>query len=188
MLRKFDYNAPVTLSFALLSLLVLGLGYVTNGVTTQKLFCVYAASWADPLTYVRLFGHVLGHSGMSHYISNMMLFLLLGPIVEEFYGSDRLLGMIAVTAIVTGLVDMFFFPNTALLGASGVVFMMIILASMVSYQRGRIPLTFLAVTALYLGQEIHDAIFLSDNVSQLTHIIGGALGLVYGLAMRKGRR
>lgn len=188
MLRKFDYNAPVTLSFALLSLLVLGLGYVTNGVTTQKLFCVYAASWTDPLTYVRLFGHVLGHSGMSHYISNMMLFLLLGPIVEEFYGSGRLLGMIAATAVVTGLVDMFFFPHTALLGASGVVFMMIILASMVSYQRGRIPLTFLAVTALYLGQEIHDAIFLADNVSQLTHIIGGALGLGYGLVMRKGRR
>lgn len=188
MLRKFDYNAPVTLSFALLSLLVLGLGMVSGGVTTQKLFCVYSASWTDPLTYVRLFGHVLGHSDLSHYLSNMMLFLLLGPIVEEFYGSGRLLGMITITAVVTGLVYMIFFPHTALLGASGIVFMMIILASMVNYQRGRIPITFLAVTALYLGQEIYNAIFVSDNVSQLTHIIGGALGLIYGIVLRRGRR
>lgn len=188
MLRKFDYNAPVTLSFALLSLLVLGLGVVSNGLTTQKLFCVYAASWTDPLTYVRLFGHVLGHADLSHYISNMMLFLLLGPIVEEFYGSGRLLGMIAITAVVTGLADMFFFPHTALLGASGIVFMMIILASMVSYRRGTIPITFIAVTVLYLGQEIYNAIFVTDNISQLTHITGGALGLVYGMVLRRGRR
>lgn len=90
-----------------------------------------------PLTYVRLFGHVLGHADLSHYMGNMMLLLLVGPMVEEFYGSGRLLLMCAVTAAVTGLVDMIFFPTTALLGASGIVFMMIILASMVSYRRAR---------------------------------------------------
>lgn len=188
MLRKIDYNAPVALSFAILSFLVLCLSWVTGGLTTQKLFCVYGSPWSDPLTYVRLFGHVLGHADLSHYMGNMMLFLLVGPMVEDFYGSGRLLGMIAVTAVVTGLVDMIFFPTTALLGASGVVFMMIILASMVSYQRGRIPLTFFFVAAMYLGQEIYNAIFATDDISQLTHIIGGALGLVFGLIMRRGRR
>ena len=81
MLRKIDYNAPVSLSFALLSLLVLGLGWVTDGLTTRQLFCVYGSAWSDPLTYVRLFGHVLGHADLSHYMSNMMLFLLVGPMV-----------------------------------------------------------------------------------------------------------
>ena len=188
MLRKIDYNAPVALSFALLSLLVLFLGWVTNDLTTTKLFCVYGSSWANPLTYVRLFGHVLGHADLNHYISNMMLFLLLGPIVEDDYGSGRLLFMIAVTAVTTGLVDMLFFPRVALLGASGVVFMMIILASMVSYRRGKIPLTFILVTVMYLGQEIYNAVFSVDDVSQLTHIVGGVCGLVFGMLLRRGRR
>lgn len=187
-LRKIDYNAPVSLSFALLSLLVLGLGWVTDGLTTRQLFCVYGSAWSDPLTYVRLFGHVLGHADLSHYMSNMMLLLLVGPMVEEFYGSGRLLIMCLVTAVTTGLVDMIFFPHTAMLGASGIVFMMIILASMVSYQKGRIPLTFFFVAAMYLGQEIYNAIFTTDDISQLTHIIGGALGLIFGLTMRRGRR
>ena len=188
MLRKIDYNAPVSLSFALLSLLVLGLGWVTDGLTTRQLFCVYGSAWSDPLTYVRLFGHVLGHADLSHYMSNMMLLLLVGPMVEEFYGSGRLLIMCLIPAAATGLVDMIVCPHTALLGASGIVFMMIILASMVSYQKGRIPLTFFFVAAMYLGQEIYNAVCTTDDISQLTHIIGGALGLIFGLTMRRGRR
>ena len=188
MIRKLDYNAPVALTFALLSLIALFLGWVTGGVTTTKLFCVYGSSWADALTYVRLFGHVLGHADLSHYISNMMLFLLLGPIVEEEYSSGKLLLMIAATSVVTGLVGILLFPRVGLLGASGVVFMMIILASMVSYRKGRIPITFIAVALLYLGQEIHDAVFITDNISQLSHIVGGVLGLLFGMAFRKGRR
>lgn len=188
MLKKLDYNAPVALTFALVSLLALFLGWVSGGAITTKLFCVYGSSWGDPLTYVRLFGHVLGHADLSHYISNMMLFLLLGPIVEEEYGSGRLLLMIAVTSVVTGLVDMVLFPRVGLLGASGIVFMMIILASMVSYRKGRIPITFIAVALLYLGQEIHDAIFVADNISQLSHIVGGVMGLLFGVVFRRGRR
>lgn len=187
MLRKIDYNAPVTLSFAIASFIVLFLSWVTGGLTTTKLFCVYGSSWSDPLTYVRLFGHVLGHADLNHYISNMTLFLLLGPIVEDDYGSSRLLLMISITAVVTGLVDMIFFPNVGLLGASGVVFMMIILASMVSYRRGTIPLTFILVTIMYLGQEIYNAFFSVDDISQLTHIIGGLCGLVFGMLLRRGR-
>ena len=188
MLRKLDYNAPVALSFAIAALLALFLGWVTNDVTTMKLFCVYGSSWGDPLTYVRLFGHVLGHADVSHYVSNMMLFLLLGPIVEEEYGSGRLMMMICATAAVTGLADMILFPRTALLGASGIVFMMIILASMVSYRKGRIPLTFIAVALLYLGQELYNAFFTADDISQLSHILGGVMGLVFGMLFRKGRR
>ncbi len=186
MLRRLEYNAPVALSFALLSLLVLFLGWVTADVTTLKLFCVYASPWSDPLTYIRLFGHVLGHSGLSHYMNNMMLLLLLGPIVEETYGSSRLLLMMLVTAAVTGLITMIFFPNTALLGASGIVFLMIILASLGSSRKhARIPITFLAVAVLYLGQEVYNLFFSVDNISQLAHLIGGGTGLVFGLSFRR---
>ena len=70
------FNSPAVLTFALLSLGALLLDGLTGGFTTSELFCVYRASLADPFTYVRFFGHVLGHSGYEHYMGNMLLLLL----------------------------------------------------------------------------------------------------------------
>ena len=82
-----QYNAPVVLTFSLLSLGALLLDMATGGLSTQLLFCVYRAPLTDPLTYARLFGHVLGHAGYSHFMGNIMLLLVIGPPLEEKYGS-----------------------------------------------------------------------------------------------------
>ena len=179
------FNSPVILSFALLSLLTLLLDSLTGGRTTSLFFCVYRSSLADPLTYIRFFGHVLGHSGYSHYMGNMLLLLLVGPALEEKYGSRTILLTIAITALVTGLVQFIFFPGSLLLGASGVVFMMIVLSSLSGMKNGRIPLTLILVLVFYLGSEVLDAVTLKDNVSQLTHIVGGLCGAGLGFQMRK---
>ena len=182
------FNAPVILSFALLSLIALLLGKWTNGATTTQFFSVYRSSLADPLTYVRFFGHVLGHSSYEHYMGNMLLILLVGPGLEEKYGSGTMVWTIAVTALVTGLVHFVFFPGSVLLGASGVVFMMIVLSSFTAMRRGEIPITLILVVIFYLGGEILDGLFKQDNVSQITHIVGGLCGLVFGFTIRRGRR
>ena len=179
-LNRIQYNSPVVLTFAIVSLAALALNALTRGWANQAFFSVYRSSFANPLTYVRLIGHVLGHSNMEHYMSNMMLFLILGPMIEERYGSKDLLVMIIVTAIVTGLVNIIFFPHVALLGASGIVFLLIVLSSMVGFSQGKIPLTLILVMILYIGQEIYSGIFTRDNISQITHIIGGVCGLIFG--------
>ena len=181
---RIQYNSPVVLSFALLSLLALLLGQLTGGWTTRALFCVYRAPLTDPLTYVRMVGHVLGHSGYAHYMGNMTLLLVIGPPLEEKYGSRRLLGCILFTALASGLVQFIFFPGTALLGASGIVFMMIVLSSLAGMREGTIPLTLILVVLIYLGGEIVDAVTVRDNVSQLTHIVGGLCGAGLGFAMK----
>lgn len=181
---RLQYNAPVVLSFALLSLGALILGKLTNGASTLKLFSVYRSSLADFFTYPRFFLHVLGHSGYAHYIGNMMLILVVGPPLEEKYGSRSLLWVIAITALISGLVQWLFFPRTALLGASGIVFMMIVMSSLAGMKDGSVPLTLLLVLALYVGKEIVDGVVLSDNVSQLTHVVGGICGAVLGMNMR----
>ena len=189
---RIRYNAPVTLTYALIALLLLPLATLTGGWTTRNLFSVYRCSLLDPLAYVRFFGHVLGHAGLSHYMSNMLLMLLVGPPLEEKYGSRKLLGCIAVTALATGLVEFIFFPGAALLGASGVVFMMIVLSSFTDTQRGGIPLTLVLVAVLYLGGEIVAGLTSADNISQLAHIVGGVCGMAIGFseggAGRKPRR
>lgn len=183
-MRKLQYNAPVILTFALLSAAALFLGQLTNGITTQKLFSVYRSSWIDPLTYVRLFLHVLGHSNFTHFTGNMLMILILGPMVEERYGSTRMLYLISMTALTTGLIHCILSPHTALLGASGVVFMLIFLASLSGMRKNRIPLTLILVAVIYFSQEIYSGLFSADHISHLTHIVGGCCGVAFGLSLQ----
>lgn len=178
--KKIQYNSPVVLSFAFISLAELVLSELTGGVSTRLLFSVYRAPLSDLLTWPRFFLHVLGHVDFSHYIGNMLLLLVIGPPMEEKYGSRSLLLCIAVTALVSGLVQFVFFPNSYLLGASGIVFMLIILSSFAGMRDGHIPLTLILVFALYIGDELVAGLSKLDNVSQLTHIVGGLCGGVFG--------
>ena len=77
------------------------------------------------------------------------------------------------------------FPDTMLLGASGIVFMMIVMSSLSGMKEGCIPITLILVLVLYVGREVVDGVVLSDNVSQLTHIIGGLCGALFGLSVRR---
>ena len=147
-MKKLQYNSPVILTFFLLSLGVLVLDWITGGWTTLHAFCVYRSSMADPLFYVRLFGHVLGHAGFDHFLGNMLLLLVIGPPLEEKYGSRTLLIGILLTAGVSGVLQCVFFPGSALLGASGIVFMLIMLASLAGMKDGRIPLTLILAAVL----------------------------------------
>ena len=182
------FNAPVVLSFAILSLLVLVLDSATGGASTARLFCVYRAPLTDPLTYVRFFTHVLGHSGYSHYMSNMLLLLLVGPGLEEKYGSRNLLATLAVTAFATGLVQFLLYQHYDLIGESGEVIIKLEEKSNKELKKGGIQMSMLLVVALYLGSEIADCLTRTDNVSHLTHIVGGVCGIFFGFRLAKVKK
>ncbi len=184
---KLSYNAPVTLTFALLCLLVLVMDFFTGGWTTKNLFCVYRSP-IDLMAVFRFFGHVLGHSSFSHFMNNILFILLLGPSVEDRFGSWNTLWAILVTALVTGLIYFFLFPGSALLGASGIVYMMILMASFGGAKNGVIPITLIFVAVFYLGGELWNAIFEDNNVSELAHIVGGICGMLIGFALTGKRR
>jgi uncharacterized membrane protein YdcZ (DUF606 family) len=65
------------------------------------------------------------------------------------------------------------------MGASGVVFMMILLASFTNFSEGEIPLTFILILILYIGREVFNS-FRQDNISEFAHIIGGLCGSLFG--------
>jgi len=111
-------------------------------------------------------------------MGNFAFVLLLGPILEEKYGSGSLLFMMLITAFVTGLLNVLVM-NTGLLGASGIVFMMILLVSFTNIRSGEIPLTFILIVALYLTREIVNAVR-QDTISQFAHIVGGICGSLFG--------
>lgn len=182
---KISYNSPVVLTFALISLIALIIGYLTGGASTKLLFMTYRSSLLNPLTYVRLFTHAIGHANISHYVGNFMYILLVGPMLEEKYGSSRMLIMMLFTAGITGIISSIFFPTVALCGASGIVFMMILLSSFAnSKENDGIPLTMILIAIIYLGNQIIQGIFIDDNVSQFGHLIGGVCGAIFGYALR----
>ena len=183
--NKFRFNSPVILGFVLISFLSLLLGIATNGYTNSLIFGVYRSSPADPLFYVRLVGHVFGHAGWEHFSGNMMLLLLIGPLLEEKYGSRNICIVILATAVITGLINIIFHPSVMLLGASGVVFALILLSSLTSVKDGKIPITFIIVAIIYIGGEISKGIFVKDDVSNLTHVAGGLIGGGFGLLLNR---
>ena len=175
-----SYNSPVILTYAALSLVIVVIGELTNGWFTDFLFVCYGhPSVYDLLTYPRLILHALGHVNFSHYASNMIMMLLVGPIVEERFGSWNLLIMMAVTALATGILNSVLF-TTGIIGASGIVFMLIILSAFTGVKKGEIPLTLILVTAIYLGQEVMSGINANDGISHFAHLTGGVSGLGFG--------
>lgn len=182
---QLSFNAPVVLGFTVLCFVVLVLDTITNGNITNSFFSVYRSSLVNPATYIRFFGHVVGHAGWNHFVGNIMMILVVGPLLEEKYGSSNILFVILSTALVTGIVNFVFFPNVRLLGASGVVFAFILLSSLTSITEGKIPITFILVAIIYIGEQVYRGIFINDNVANLTHIIGGLVGSVLGYIMNK---
>ena len=178
---RITYNAPVVLTFAILALIVTFLP-----LETRSTYFAAQPDLHDWHGYVGLETFILGHASWDHYLGNFMLILLVGPILEERHGSRGLLAMMMITALVTGLLNAALSTHP-LMGASGIVFMMILLASTANIRQGEIPLTFLAIAAIYMGGEIYRAVTSNDNVSHMAHLIGGVAGAAFGFLGAKSR-
>lgn len=182
---KLSYNAPVTLNFSLCCVFILLIDhYLTGGKIVPLLFAVPGNNsspspfdWTIPLSYLRLFTHVLGHADISHLLGNLSFILLLGPLMEERYGSLRLALMMALTALMTGLINAIFLTSS-LTGASGIAFMLIILASLCTLSRHTLPFSFILVLAVYIARELLSPP--ANNVSTIAHVAGGLCGAIFG--------
>jgi len=178
---RIHYNAPVVLTFALVCTLVLALDPIL-GFMPYFFTVAPGMGWGNPISYFRLVSHAIGHADWQHLMGNFTFILLLGPILEEKYGSKRLFLMMFFTALATGILQISFF-HEGLMGASGIVFMMIVLSSLTNFRSGHIPLTFILVTILFVGTEIMNSLK-SDQVSQFAHILGGISGAIFGFGMK----
>ena len=178
---RIRYNAPFTLTFSLACAAVLLANQYLAPNLIRDWFTVggqgsfHANDW---MSYLRLLSYPLGHADWDHLYGNLMFIVLLGPVLEEKYQTPTFVVMAVITALVTGIVNVLFF-QTGLVGASGIVLLMVLLVSFTNIRAGDIPLTFVAVLVLYLGKEVLDA-FKNDNISHFAHIVGGVCGSIFG--------
>ncbi|MCL1924485.1 MAG: rhomboid family intramembrane serine protease [Defluviitaleaceae bacterium] len=176
---RLKYNSPIILTYSLICIIVLGLGWLTDGASTSRFFVLFFTSFNDPLLYLRIFTHIFGHADWAHFVGNMTMLLLVGPLVEEKYGRNSLVRMILLTTFVGAIVHLLT-SNAGALGASGIIFMLVLLASFSNSEKGDLPLTFVLVSIFFLGREVFNAFTIDDNVSRIGHIVGGTLGALLG--------
>ena len=179
---KIKYNSPVILTYTIISIAVLILSFsnAVSGLFTSPV----NFSFFDPFFYFRLFSYVFGHAGWPHLMGNLMIILLIGPLIEEKYGSARLLEMFFITAVTTAFLNVAIFSNS-LVGGSGLAFLLILLGSFSNIKSKEIPLTFVIVAVLFIGNEVL-ASFKVDRISQFSHLAGGFAGAFYGF-LRTGK-
>ena len=180
-----SYNAPVTLTFSIATVIIfileqfvfkgmVGFFFTAPGRIGSDMFF----SWENPLDYIRIISHVFGHMTWEHLLGNISYILILGPLLEERYGSKMLVLMMTTTAIVTGVLNACFIPRS-MVGASGIAFMMILLSSFTAISRHQIPLTFILVLVLFIGQEVFIS-WKNSDIAALAHITGGICGSLFG--------
>lgn len=180
---RITYNAPATLTFALISAVILFADTILHNTLIPAFFTCPGAS-SEPafnpsnfLDYFRLLFHIFGHSNWNHFLGNMAFILLLGPVIEERYGSALLVLMMTITSLVTGVLNVCFSPSQ-LLGSSDIAFMMILLTSFTTISKSEIPLSFILILILYIGREILGS-GKNESISTLAHIAGGICGSMF---------
>ena len=100
----FSFNSKVILGYFFICLIVLLLATITNK-KSDVLFSSGRSSLLNPRTYFNLVSHIFGHSSFEHLVSNFTVILLIGPILEEKYGSLLLLKMMLLCAVMIGIVN-----------------------------------------------------------------------------------
>ncbi len=178
-LNNFSYNSVVIISYFVLCLIMLILNTILKG-KINNFFALRKGSLLNPMTYIRLITTGLCHKNWSHFRNNFIMILLIGPILEEKYGSVQILEMLVITTIASSLIHLFIYENGAI-GASDNVFMLVVLCSIVNITEGKIPITLILIFLFYVADEIIKQFSSKkDNISHDSHIVGAICGFIFG--------
>lgn len=178
---KITFNSPFILWFAIVAFALLGFQMLV-GAPLRITVLDGQFDYKDWQDYVSMIGYVFGHKDLAHYLGNFSIILLIGPSLEKSLGTKTLAFYTLATTLVTAIFHTIFW-DIGLIGASGIVFMMIVLTSLIGRKNNEIPLTFILVFILFVGSEFIKA-FQQDQISQFAHICGGAMGMVFGYSKK----
>ena len=194
---KVSYDAPVTLTFvfvcAIIFLLNMFLAKSGKSLGLEKVFAsptgqagVLPFIPGAPVSYVRLLFYIFGAdfagilAGLSSgaasiFFTSLILILLLGPAMEERYGSVIIGIMMFVSALFSGVLNACF-CETSLVGAAPVVFMMIFLNAFMAFSKKKIEVSFTAVmVAVVILMQLNGA----GAVKIIICIAGGLCGSLF---------
>ncbi|HTY91272.1 MAG TPA: rhomboid family intramembrane serine protease [Methanocella sp.] len=130
------------------------------------------------------------HASLMHLFFNMLALFFFGPLLERRIGSGRFLGIYFGTGIVAGLAQVLVFPGSAVLGASGAIFgvlgVLTVLMPDLKVILYFVPLKMVYVTILFAVLDLYPVLTgTSDGVAHIAHLTGLAFGLAAGFYYRE---
>lgn len=185
---KVSYDAPVTLTFVVISAIIFLLSFMLaksgKPDSLGKLFISPTDQAGNlsfivkqPLSYLRLLLYIFGSEadGAQVLFTNLILIMLLGPAMEERYGSIIIGIMIFVSALFSGVLNACFCSDS-LVGAVPVVCMMIFLNAFMSFSKKKFPLSFAAVMIFFIMLQIFSG---AGAIRIIICIAGGLCGSLF---------
>lgn len=186
--RKFPYSywnvtsifiAINFIMFCLTGFLFPSLKYIFSLVPSYILYRHY---------YWQFLTYMFTHATVSHFIFNMLSLYIFGTAVERRIGSREFILYYLLTGVLSGVASyaMFYMANTntVLLGASGAIYALLMLFSVlyprsVIYVFGLIPVQAPLLIILYFIIELISGLTAHDGVAHMTHLSGLVFGLLY---------
>lgn len=189
---KFIFDSPVVLVFSVVSAVIFISDLILKLNLSEKIFecpgakSVPAFDFKSALSYVKLVIYPFGGENSTSFFLNIGFILLLGPVLEERYGSIMLALMIFITSLVGGVLTACV-STFGIYGCGGIVFMMIILSVLSVFIKKQLPVSWIFIFALYLalslfsGKKISGFMpFMQNNVPVFIQLASGICGSLFG--------
>jgi len=189
---KISYDAPITLTFVLVSLFLA----LLNGLVLKNRLDYILLSSPTRIggelpfdaqnisSYIKLVLYIFGSNSWGSLFSSLVFILLLGPTIEEQYGSIIIGIMILISALFAGVLNACFCTQ-CLRGPIAIIFMLIFLNAFISFSKKKLPLSFVLAFVLFILFIIFDQKGLDNPRTPLdllvTIIVTVAGGLCGGL-------
>lgn len=136
----------------------------------------------------KFFTSFLGHGGLEHLLNNLFFLGLFGSIYEKLSSGKTFLLTFLVSAVFANLTAFIFFPETAIIGASGGAFG--VLAALAVYQPRRIglalgvPMPMWATLLVYTLIQFAGLTATGGSTAFEAHIFGMLAGAPVGYRLR----
>lgn len=189
---KFIFDSPVVLVFSVVSAVIFISDLILKLNLSEKIFecpgakSVPAFDFKSALSYVKLVIYPFGGENSTSFFLNIGFILLLGPVLEERYGSIMLALMIFITSLVGGVLTACV-STFGIYGCGGIVFMMIILSVLSVFIKKQLPVSWIFIFTLYLafslfsGKKISGFMpFMQNNVPVFIQLASGICGSLFG--------
>ncbi|MBP5568442.1 MAG: rhomboid family intramembrane serine protease [Treponema sp.] len=158
---KFEYDAPVTLSFIVITVLIFVISLIAKDAKIQSLLVAPTnAAGKAPFSFsniksiLGLFLYIFGGADPALLFTNLLFIALIGPSMEERYGSFIIGIMMFVSALFAGVLNACFckYPMS---GCSAVVFMLVLLNAMMYFSKNKITGTSVSMIILFILREVY---------------------------------
>lgn len=192
---KFSYDAPVTITMALLLLVLFMIDslIIKSPVIAKFLMAPTTASgtvpfaFSSPKALLGVLLHIFSYTDLSQLLCDVVFLLLLGPFMEERYGSVIIGIMIFVASLFSGVLNACF-CKAPVSGAACVVFMLILLDFLMSLSKKKIAAASLFALIIFV---VRLATAKSENgfVDVVIVMAGGLCGSLFAfIASPKARQ